>query len=189
MEKRQAIAEALRGLLEAMGLDPGHKDLQETPRRVAQLWEEEFLSGYDMDPAQILSSPVEGEEDPDSVFVTDLSYHSVCPHHLLPSRGRAHVAYIPDGKIVGFGRIAHLVACFTQRLTLQERACNQIADALVTHLGARGAGCVMEAEHLCLTIPGDKHDSARVLTSAFVGEFKERSDLRGRLMAAAGRAG
>ena len=189
MEKRQAIAGALRTLLETMSLDPEHKDLKETPRRFADLWEEEFLSGYAMDAKEILSSTVEGESDPDAVFVTDLSYHSMCPHHLLPSVGRAHVAYIPDGKIVGFGRIARLVACFTQRLTLQERATSQIAGALMTHLHARGAGCVMEGEHLCLTIPGDKHDHGRVLTSAFVGQFKERSDLRGRLMAAAGRAG
>ena len=189
MEKRQAIAAALRSLLESMELDPDHKDLQETPRRVATLWTDEFLSGYAMEPGEILSCPVEGETDPDAIFVTDLSYHSMCPHHLLPSTGRAHVAYIPDGKIVGFGRIARLVACFTQRLTLQERATAQIADALVTHLNARGAGCVMEAEHLCLTIPGDKHANSRVLTSTFVGEFKERSDLRSRLMTAAGRAG
>lgn len=189
MEKPDAIAAALRKLLEATELDPDSKDLRDTPRRVAQLWEEEFLSGYAMDPKAILSRHVEGEEDPDAIFVTDLSYHSMCPHHLIPSKGRAHVAYIPDGKIVGFGRIARLVACFTQRLTLQERATSQIADALVTHLHARGAGCVMEGEHLCLTIPGDKHDRSRVLTSAFVGEFKERDDLRNRLMAAAGRAG
>ena len=183
------MTRALESLLQSMGLDPGHKDLQQTPARVAGLWLEEFLSGYDMDPKQILSSPVVGEEDPDAIFVTDLSYHSMCPHHLLPSTGRAHVAYIPDSKIVGFGRIARLVSCFTQRLTLQERATTQVANALVTHLQARGAGCVMEAEHLCLSIPGDKHEGSRVLTSAFVGEFKERSDLRSRLMAAAGRPG
>ena len=189
MDKRDAIAAALRGLLQSMEMDPESKDLRDTPARVAQLWEDEFLSGYAMEPKEILANPVEGEEDPDAVFVTDLSYHSMCPHHLIPSKGRAHVAYIPDGKIVGFGRIARLVACYTQRLTLQERATSQIADSLVTHLHARGAGCVMEGQHLCLTIPGDKHDSSRVLTSAFVGEFKERSDLRSRLMAAAGRAG
>lgn len=185
----EAVTAALRSLLQAMGLDPDSKDLQQTPRRVTELWAQEFLAGYHMDPAEILGSPVTGEIDPDAVFITDLSFHTMCPHHLLPARGLAHVAYIPRGKIVGFGRISRLVDCFTQRLTLHERATTQIAEALMTHLNARGAGCVMEAEHLCLAIPGDRHRSSRVLTSAFVGEFKERTDLRARLMAAAGRAG
>jgi GTP cyclohydrolase I len=142
-----------------------------------------------MDPRQILANPVLGEDNPDAVFITDLSFHSMCPHHLLPFRGKAHVAYIPAGKLLGFGRVAQLVTCYTHRFTLQERATTQIARALVDHLPARGAGCVMESEQLCLAIPGDKHEDSRVLTSAFLGEFRERSDLRARLMAAAGRAG
>jgi GTP cyclohydrolase I len=168
-----------------MGLDPeGDKELTKTPQRVAEMWSHEFLSGYEMDPAVILAEPVLGEADPDAVFVTDLSFHSMCPHHLMPVRGKAHVAYQPDGKLLGFGKIGQLVACFTQRFTLQERATHQIAQALLEHLPARGAGCVLEAEHLCLAIPGDKHESSRVVTSAFVGDFRERSDLRNRLMAA-----
>lgn len=180
-----AVAAAVEQLLKAMGLDPAaDKELRHTPRRVAELWASEFLGGYEMRPEEILGDPVLGEEDPDAVFVTDLSFHSMCPHHLVPSRGKAHVAYIPAGRLVGFGKIARLVACFTQRFTLQERATNQIARALMDHLPARGAGCVLEAEHLCLAIPGDKHESSRVITSAFVGDFRERADLRNRLMAA-----
>jgi GTP cyclohydrolase IA len=180
------LADAVENLLLAMGLDPQHDDLRETPRRVAELWSTEFLSGYAMDPVEILSRPVVGEGDPDAVFLTDLSFHSLCPHHLLPCRGRAHVVYIPDGKLLGFGRIARLVACFTQRLTLQERATQQIAQALVEHLPCRGAGCVMEAEHLCLALPGEQHQASRVTTSAFAGELRHRPDLRDRLMAAIG---
>ena len=187
--RSEVIAAAVEQLLRAMGLDPADKDLQKTPGRVARLWGGEFLSGYTMDPKVILGDPVLGETNPDAVFVTDLSFHALCPHHLVPYRGKAHVAYIPDGKLLGFGRVAQLVACFTQRLTLQERATHQIAQALLEHLPARGAGCVMEAEQLCLAIPGDRHEASRVLTSAFVGELNERSDLRSRLMAAAGRAG
>lgn len=189
MTAHHTVASAVEQLLRAMGQDPRDKDLAETPDRVAKLWAEEFLSGYSMDPKEILSGPVEGEIDPDAVFITDLSFHSMCPHHLLPFRGKAHVAYIPSDKLLGFGKVARLVACFTQRLTLQERATTQITEALMSYLPAKGAGCVMEAEHLCLAIPGDKHQSSQVLTSAFFGEFRERSDLRGRLMAAAGRAG
>jgi GTP cyclohydrolase I len=120
------------------------------------------------------------------VLVTDLSFHSMCPHHLLPVRGKAHVSYIPSGKLLGLGKIARLVACFTQRLTLQERATHQIAQALLEHLPAQGAGCVLEAEHLCLAIPGERHGSSRVITSAFVGAFHERPELRSRLLAALG---
>lgn len=180
------LAAAVRQLLEAMGLDPADKELRDTPKRVAALWRNEFLSGYQLDPKEILSEPVVGEEDPDAVFVTDLTFHSMCPHHLLPVRGKAHVAYIPDGKLLGFGKIARLVACFTQRFTLQERATGQIVRALVEHLPARGAGCVLEGEHLCLAIPGDKHEASRVVTSAFAGELRERADLKARLLAAAG---
>jgi len=184
MSESNELEGAVERLLRAMGLDPDNdKELRDTPRRVAELLTTEFLAGYKMDPAEILARPVVGEPDPDAVFVTDLSFHSMCPHHLMPVRGKAHVAYIPDGRLLGFGKVARLVACFTQRFTLQERATHQIAQALMDHLPARGAGCVLEAEHLCLAIPGDKHASSRVLTSAFVGELQERPDLRGRLMA------
>jgi GTP cyclohydrolase I len=169
-----------------MGLDPLGSDFRETPARVAELWSKEFLSGYSMDPAEILADPVLGEPDPDAVFVTDLSFHSMCPHHLVPSRGRAHVVYMPAGKLVGFGRIAQLVACFTQRFTLQERATSQVAESLMHNLDARGAGCVMEGEQLCLALPDDRHAASRVVTSTFVGELKERPDLRSRLLRSAG---
>jgi probable phosphoglycerate mutase len=119
------------------------------------------------------------------VVVGGLRFHAMCPHHLVPFRGVAHVAYIPHGKLVGFGRLADLVDCFTKRLTLQERATHQIAEALCVNLGARGAGCVIEAEQLCLALPGDKHDSSGVVTSAFVGEMRERPDLKARLLEAA----
>jgi GTP cyclohydrolase I len=187
---QDALADAVAALLRAAGLEPRPAtDFEETPRRVAELWRREFLAGYELDAATILAEPVVGESNPDAVVLTDLSFHSMCPHHLLPYRGKAHVAYIPDGRLLGFNRVAQLVACFTQRFTLQERATHQIAQALVDHLPARGAGCVMEAEQLCLAIPGDRHQASRVLTSAFVGELADRADLRARLLAAARRAG
>jgi len=189
-DRGAALADAVTGLLRASGLDPGNDpDLLGTPRRVAELWQEEFLSGYDMDPQEILSDPVEGEADPDVVVVGGLRFHSMCPHHLLPSRGVAHVAYIPNGKLVGFGRLAQLVACFTKRLTLQERATHQIAQALQDGLQAAGAGCVIEAQQLCLALPGERHDQSGVVTSAFVGEMKTRPDLKARLLAAANLGG
>lgn len=178
----KAIAASIRSLLQATGLPADTPDLAQTPERVATLWQREFLSGYAADPRIILGDPVLGEPDSDAVFVFDLAFHSMCPHHLLPYQGRAHLVYQPAGKLVGFGRLADLVACFTRRLTLQERATRQIADAIVEHLGARGAGCVLEAHQMCLGIPNDQHAANEVVSSAFVGELCERQDLRQRLL-------
>ena len=136
-----------------------------TPERVARVWASEFLDGYTADPATVLGELVVGEADPDVVVVAGLRFHAMCPHHLFPYRGLAHVAYLPTGKLVGFGRLGKLVECFAHRLTLQERITHQIAEALMQHLGARGAGVVLEAEQLCLALPGDKHDTSAVTTS------------------------
>jgi len=183
LSRVEPLRAAFDALLRAAGLDPKRDpDLGETPERVARLWESEFLAGYAMDPAKILGDPVVGEADPDVVVVGGLRFHAMCPHHLLPYSGVAHVAYLPQGKLVGFGRLAELVDCFTKRLTLQERATSQIAEALCAHLGARGAGCVMEAEQLCLALPAEKHDQSAVITSAFAGEMRDRADLKARIL-------
>lgn len=158
----------------------GHKDLATTPTRVARLWSEQFLSGYAMDPTKILGDPVEGEAATELVIIRDLPYHGMCPHHLLPYVGRATVAYLPGTQLVGFGRLGDLVNCFTRRLTLQERACNDIVDALMAHLDARGAGCVMVGEHMCLRIPDNRH-RAQVVTASFRGDLQQRKELQDRL--------
>jgi GTP cyclohydrolase IA len=179
------VEDAIVTLLRACELDLGHKDLERTPTRVAKLWRDEFLSGYALDPATILGDPVMGEAPTELVVIRDLPYHGMCPHHLLPYHGKATVAYLPREKLVGFGRLGDLVRCFTQRLTLQERACNDVADALMQHLDARGSGCVMVGEHACLRIPGDKHD-ARVVTASFRGDMQARPELHDRLLPRAG---
>jgi len=179
------MASAIAALLRAAGHDPSQNpDLQQTPERVTRLWAEEFLAGHAMDAERILGDPVVGEADPDVVVVSGLRFHAMCPHHLVPFRGVAHLAYIPAGRLAGFGRLADLVECFTKRLTLQERATHQIAEALWRGLAARGAGCVLEAEQLCLALPGERHDQSYVVTSAFVGEMADRPDLKARLLAA-----
>jgi GTP cyclohydrolase IA len=180
------MAAAVHDLLVACGLDARAADLRATPRRVARLWSEEFLAGYALDPAEILGDPVLGEPDPEVVVLSGLRFHSLCPHHLLPYRGVAAVAYLPRTKLFGFGRVARLVDCFTRRLTLQERATCQIARALCELGGARGAACVLRAEQLCLAIPGERHDASEVVTTSFVGELKGQPDLQARLLAAVG---
>ncbi|MFV8752737.1 GTP cyclohydrolase I [Nannocystaceae bacterium ST9] len=176
-----AIADAVRQLLAACGLDLGHGDLLGTPDRVAKLWLEQIVSGYAEDPARILGDPVVGEGDTELVVVRDIPCHGMCPHHLMPWVGQATVAYLPDAKLVGFGRLSDLVHCFTRRLTLQERVCNDIADALMHHLDARGAACVITGAHNCLNVPDDKHGT-RVVTASYRGELKVRPDLQAQLI-------
>lgn len=179
-DSHAAIAEAVRQLLTACGLDLSHSDLVGTPDRVAKLWAEQVVSGYAADPRSILGDPVLGEGDTELVVVRDIPCHGMCPHHLMPWVGEATVAYLPDAKLVGFGRLSELVHCFTRRLTLQERVCNDIADALMDQLGARGAACVITGQHACLNVPGDKHGT-RVVTASYRGELKTRPDLQARL--------
>ena len=175
-----AIKAAVAELLRACDLDLEHKDLRRTPQRVAEVWQQHFLAGFAMDPARILGDPVEGEAATDLVVVRRIPYHGLCPHHLLPYTGEATVAYLPAAKLLGFGRLADLVTCFTRRLTLQERACNDVVDALMVHLGARGAGCVMRGRHTCLAIPDNKHPT-EVTTSSIRGELLTRRDLQAEL--------
>jgi GTP cyclohydrolase I len=175
------LEQAVRVLLEACGLALDHADLQGTPRRVARLWMEQVLGGYAEDPARILGEPVMGEGETELVVVKHIPCHGMCPHHLMPWGGEATVAYLPGPKLVGFGRLADLVHCYTRRLTLQERAANDIADALMEHLGARGSACVIVGAHACLNVPGDKHD-ARVVTASYRGELRTRTDLQQQLV-------
>jgi len=175
-----AIEAAVTELLRACDLDLDHKDLRRTPQRVAKVWREHFLAGFAMDPAAILGDPVEGEAQTALVVVRGIPFHGMCPHHLLPYVGEATVAYLPHKKLLGFGRLGDLVTCFTRRLTLQERACNDVVDALIEHLGALGAGCVMRGRHMCLAIPDNKH-ATEVTTSSFRGELQTRLDLQAEL--------
>lgn len=176
-----ALEQAVRSLLAACDLDLSHRDLVGTPKRVAKLWLEQVLSGYADDPAVILGDPVMGEGDTELVVIRDIPCHGMCPHHLMPWAGSATVAYLPSDKLVGFGRLNDLVHCYTRRLTLQERAANDIADALIEQLGARGAACVIVGAHNCLNVPGDKHDT-RVVTASYRGELKTRPDLQAQLV-------
>jgi GTP cyclohydrolase I len=180
-DRQTALADAVRALLRASGLDLAHADLLGTPDRVAKLWSALVLSGYDADPATILGDPVLGEGDTELVVVRDIPCHGMCPHHLMPWVGQATVAYLPTTKLVGFGRLSELVHCFTRRLTLQERVCNDIADALMHHLDARGAACVITGQHNCLNVPDDKHGT-RVVTASYRGELKVRPDLQAQLI-------
>jgi GTP cyclohydrolase IA len=165
------MAQAVYDFLVGAGFDPAtDPELEETPGRVTQAWLEDFLDGYRADPKKILADlhPTTSRE---LVIATGIDFHSMCPHHLLPYRGLAHVAYIPKDGVVGFGKLVELVDAFSHRLVLQEQIAEDVAQALVTHLGARGAACVLDAEQGCLTMRGPKRREARTVTRAFAGSL------------------
>jgi GTP cyclohydrolase IA len=173
----QAFEKAVTDLLLACGVAPDTVHTGSTARRVRELWEKRLLGGYGMDPAQALG---EGFEDPrsDMVVVRGIAVHGVCPHHLVPFRGVAHVAYVPGGRLHGFGRIARLVDAIGHRFTYQEWMTRDIAEALMHHGRAKGAACVIEAEQLCLLLGEDRRGDERVVTHAYTGCFEADKQLR-----------
>jgi GTP cyclohydrolase I len=185
-----SAAEAVARFLDALALPAevrGSPDLAQTPRRVADAWVEDLLDGYRQDPAEVLSGAI-ATPSRGLVAVTGIDFHSVCPHHLLPSRGVAHVAYLPGGRVVGFGQLVRLVDCLAHRLVLQEDLARTVADALVEHLGARGAACVIDAEQLCMTVRGERRARSRAHAEAYAGGLARDAAARRRFQDAIARA-
>lgn len=180
-----AFEKAVADLLAACGLAPDTAHMGQTAQRVRDLWQKRLLGGYEMDPASALGA---GFDDPrsDMVVIRGIAVHGVCPHHLVPFRGVAHVAYLPGGRLHGFGRIARLVDAVGHRFTYQEWMTRDVADALMQHGKARGAACVIEAEQLCLLLGEDRRGDERVITQAFAGEFETTDRLRSEFWRAVG---
>lgn len=171
------IEAAVRELLAAVGEDPEREGLLETPRRVANMYEEIF-SGLSEDPRQHLKIFHEGKNE-ELVTVRDIPLYSMCEHHLLPFTGVAHIAYIPrEGQVLGLSKLARIVNCFARRPQLQERLTEQIADFLFAELDPLGVGVIIEAEHLCMTMRGARAAGSKTQTSALRGIM--RSDPRTR---------
>jgi GTP cyclohydrolase I len=181
-----AFERAVTDLLRACGIVPDTVHTGKTARRVRELWQRRLLGGYELDPAEALG---EGFDDPrrDMVVVRGIAVHGVCPHHLVPFRGVAHVAYLPGGRLHGFGRIARMVDAIGHRFTYQEWMTRDIADALVTHGRAAGGACVVEAEQLCLLLGEDRRGDERVVTQAFAGVFERSEQARNEFLRAIGR--
>ena len=174
---KQRIEAAVRELLAAIGEDPDREGLVETPRRVANMYEEIF-GGLNEDPKQHLKLFAETRPD-EMVTVRDIPLYSMCEHHLLPFTGVAHIAYIPrDGKVIGLSKLARIVNCYARRPQLQERLTAQIADFLDEELSPLGVAVIIEAEHLCMTMRGVRAAGSRTQTSALRGCMK--SDMRTR---------
>ena len=178
-----AFERAVGDLLSACGIAPDDAHMARTPQRVRELWQRRLLGGYDLDPAAALGDGF-ADQRSDLVIVRGIAVHGVCPHHLVPFRGLAHVAYLPGGRLHGFGRIARLVDAIGHRFTYQEWMTRDIADALMVHGKARGAACVIEAEQLCLLLGEDRRGDERVITQSFSGEFERSAQLRNEFLRA-----
>lgn len=176
-----AAERAVRDLLMALGQNVSEAGLKDTPRRVAKMYRELF-SGMDDDPARHLERTFPESCD-EIVLLRDIDFASICEHHLLPFIGRAHVAYLPSDCVVGLSKLARTVDAFARRPQVQERLTSQIADALMTHLKARGALVVIESEHFCMKIRGVSKPNSVMVTSAVRGHFKNHPGARAEAMA------
>jgi GTP cyclohydrolase I len=174
------IERAVREILFAVGENPDREGLLRTPRRVARAYAE-LMGGLGEDP-RIHLKTVFHEQYDEVVLLRDIEFHSLCEHHLLPFMGRAHVAYLPDGKVVGLSKLARLVEGYARRPQVQERFTSQIADALMEELTPIGAACVVEATHTCMTIRGAKKPGSVMVTSALRGIFKENPANRAEIL-------
>ncbi len=177
-----AIAEAVRSILIAIGEDPSREGLVETPARVARFYAEAF-SGLHVDPADEIDAFFGEERYHEIVMVRDIPFESLCEHHLLPFHGRAHVAYIPDGRVTGLSKLARLVEGFSRRPQMQERLTAQVADALMERLAPMGVLVVVEAEHLCMSMRGVRKPGAVTVTSAVRGLMERNPSTRAEAVA------
>ena len=166
-----SIENAVTQILNAVGEDPQREGLQFTPRRVARMYHE-LLGGYTMDSKTIINGALFEVQYDEMVLVRDIEFYSLCEHHMLPFIGRAHVAYIPDGKVIGLSKIPRIVDMYARRLQVQERMTRQIADFLRDLLKPQGVAVVIEAMHLCSMMRGVRKHDARMTTSAMHGAFR-----------------
>ena len=165
------IEAAVTEMLSAFGENPLRKGLERTPERVANMYTE-LLSGYRVDPKKIVNDALFEVTYDEMVIVRDIEFYSMCEHHLLPFMGRAHVAYLPSGRVIGLSKIPRIVDVFAHRLQVQERMTRQIADFINDALMPKGVGVVVEALHLCTMMRGVKKHNARMTTSAVHGAFR-----------------
>jgi GTP cyclohydrolase IA len=166
------LASLVRRELALLGEDPDREGLLKTPERVAKslAW---LTRGYDLDVADVVGDAVFEEPHASMVVVRDIELYSMCEHHMLPFFGKAHIAYIPDGKIVGLSKLPRIVEIFSRRLQVQERLTEQVAQAIEEVLQPRGVGVVIEAVHLCMMMRGVEKQNSRTITSALRGEFRD----------------
>lgn len=182
LEEKESIEQAVRMMLRAIGEEPDREGLQRTPERVARMYAE-VTSGYRMDPVALVNDAIFKVDYNEMVIVRDIDFFSLCEHHMLPFWGRAHVAYIPDGRVIGLSKIPRIVEMFARRLQVQERMTVEIANFIQRTIEPRGVGVVVDGSHMCSMMRGVKKVNARMVTSAMLGIFKEDPKTRAEFMA------
>lgn len=173
----KAIQKAVRKILKNVGEDPEREGLLKTPDRVARMYDE-LLQGYRVDPEKLINDAIFSVDYQEMVLVRDIEFYSLCEHHMLPFIGSAHVAYIPNGKVIGLSKIPRIVDMFARRLQVQERMTQQIADFMMQVLNPLGVAVVVEGAHMCSMMRGVKKANARMITSAMHGCFRENEKTR-----------
>ncbi len=175
------MEDLIRSLLVELGEDPTRLGLMKTPKRVAEAYR--FLtSGYDKDPTEILKGAVFDEPYDEMVIVKEIDFYSLCEHHILPFWGRAHIAYLPAGRIIGLSKLPRILEVFSRRLQVQERMTQQVADCIEDAIHPQGVGVVIEAFHLCIAMRGVEKQNAFATTSAMRGVFKDDRGTRSEFM-------
>lgn len=177
VETNTAIEAAIVAILREIGEDPRREGLQRTPVRVARMYDE-LTAGYKVDSQTLINGAVFQVDYDEMVIVRDIDFYSLCEHHMLPFYGRAHVAYIPNGRVIGLSKIPRIVEMFARRLQVQERLTVEIADFLNTALEPRGVAVVVEAVHMCSVMRGVRKENASMITSAMRGVFRNSSKTR-----------
>jgi len=172
-----AITSSVSEILKAIGEDPEREGLVRTPERVARAYQE-ILGGYQTDPVKLVNSALFNVDYDEMVIVKDIEYYSLCEHHMLPFFGKAHVAYVPRGKVIGLSKIPRIVDMFAHRLQVQERMTQQIAEFIQEVINPWGVGVVVEGQHLCMMMRGIKKEQAKMTTSAMLGGFRKRLETR-----------
>jgi GTP cyclohydrolase I len=181
------IEQSVRTILATIGEDPDREGLQRTPSRVAKMYAE-LTAGYRLDPEALINDAVFSVDYDEMVMVKDIDFSSLCEHHMLPFMGRVHVAYIPNGKVIGLSKIPRIVEMFARRLQVQERLTVQIADFIDAALQPRGVAVVAEGIHMCSVMRGVKKANAKMITSAMRGVFRSDSKTRAEFMGHVDRA-
>ena len=183
---REDAEDAVRTLIRWAGDDPSREGLVDTPARMVKAYEE-YFSGYDVDPDEILKTTFEETNGYDEMVVLrDISFYSHCEHHIVPIVGKAHIAYLPDNRVVGISKLAHLVEAFARRLQIQEKLTAQIAGKVNDILQPKGVGVVLECVHQCMTTRGIKQEGASLVTSTMLGGFREDAETRREFMSLIG---
>ena len=185
MKENEKIINLTFSLLEEIGEDPTREGLLKTPSRVSKAWSF-FSDGYKQDLTKIINNAIFNEDSKDMVVVRDVEFFSLCEHHLLPFFGKAHVAYIPNGKVIGLSKIPRIIDMFGRRLQVQERLTRQIAETVKDVLDPIGVAVIMEGQHMCMQMRGVKKQNSLATTSSMLGKFRESDRTRSEFLSIIG---